>query len=149
MNVKFVTMRPHSLKLKLLVSNPATSLRKPLPATDGQVLQAMRGKRYWRAAIWLIAWSPALFALGQTFIGQPLLSPLTSGLILLVTGLLAGLRISADSVQSYMAELQRKNNFLAALSRGLAEQNLRYLRRFQADLGDDSVLGDPSESEQI
>ena len=89
-------------------------------------------------------WLPALFALWQLPHDEPLLSPLTSGLILLAIGVVVGLRIGTDSATRYVKDLARMNKFLAELNSELVHQNHELLKSVldqEADLppvGEDS-----------
>jgi hypothetical protein len=78
----------------------------------------------WATASALMAW-----LLWQTTASEPLLPHVASGLLLLVVGVLAGLRIAADSAAAYIRDLQRLNKLLADQQRELEEANWRLLQR--------------------
>lgn len=94
---------------------------------------------------WLLAWVPALIAAWQLSVDQPWIPPLVCGVLLLVTGLISGLRISADSVHGYMSELQRKNRYLAELCTDLAQHNLTFLHCLLSEKGNGSEYSEKND----
>lgn len=94
----------------------------------------------WKPLVWLIYSFPAIFAIWQLFQNTPFIPPLVSGLFLMFVGLLVGLRISANSADRYMRDLQRKNRFLADLTRDLATRNHEFMISMMDEDVDDSQV---------
>lgn len=91
--------------------------------------------------LWLVPC--ALLVLWDQQAELPMLPSWTSGTLLIGLGLLAGLRISADSAAHFSGDLMRLNRFLAGQNRDLAEANHSYLKRFQSgELDEDFQLCD-------
>ena len=72
---------------------------------------------------WLATAALLAFLLWQTAVVEPLWPRTVSGSLLAVIGLLAGLRISADSATEYMKDLHRLNKVLADQNQQLQEAN--------------------------
>jgi hypothetical protein len=75
----------------------------------------------------LLGWTIAVVAVGvllwQSTDAEPILPRWLSALLLVAIGLMAGLRIGADSASLYIRDLQRHNRVLAAQNRELEEAN--------------------------
>lgn len=82
----------------------------------------------WTTAIAIVAW-----LLWQTTVSQPLLPRWASGGLLLVVGVLAGLRIAADSAADYIRDLQRLNKLMADQQLELEEANWQLLQRASSE----------------
>ena len=80
-----------------------------------------------------VGWATSIaFLFWQTIAAEPLLPPLVSALLLLLVGVLMGLRIAADASAEYIADLQRLNKVLSEQQQGLEEANLLLLKRANA-----------------
>ena len=95
----------------------------------------------WKFLFWLVLWLPALYALWQLPQDYPVLSPLGSGLILLATGVLVGMRIGSDSATRFVKDLYRMNKFLAEMNADLAHHNHEMLKSMlaQEDTGEEAA----------
>ena len=100
----------------------------------------------------LVAW-----AMWQLVAPEPFISPLASGLILVVLGGLAGLRIGTESFGRFVKDLTALNKYLGEQNRDLAEMNQVLLKDLltrredtQDSAGSDSTLeGQTAASESM
>ena len=83
----------------------------------------------WIATAGLIA-----FLLWQTAAAVPLWSPAVSGLLLVVIGILVGLRIGADSLAAYNTDVHRLNKRLADQNRELQDANAILLKQVSSEV---------------
>lgn len=95
-----------------------TSWRKPLSCVN--------------IIAWLLLLSFAAAALWQLRVVDPALPRWISGLMLVVSGLLAGLRIGAESAIRFAGDLIRLNKYLAEQNRDLVETNHELLKSILA-----------------
>jgi hypothetical protein len=65
----------------------------------------------------------------QTAAADPFWPPAVSALLLVIIGVLAGLRLGADSAAAYTKDLQRLNKVLADQNRELEDANAMLLRQ--------------------
>lgn len=79
--------------------------------------------------VWLVLLLPTAWAASQLATSEPLMPPLSAGLLLLVVGGLAGLRIGADSVRHFVRELTALNKYLGEQNHDLVEMNHHLLRQ--------------------
>jgi hypothetical protein len=82
----------------------------------------------WIATIGLVG-----FLLWQIAVAEPLWPAAISGLLLAVIGVLAGLRIGADSAAAYMADVHRLNKLLAEQNRELQDANAILLKQVSSE----------------
>jgi hypothetical protein len=86
-----------------------------------------------RIAGWAAAVALAALLLWQATAPEPLLPHGASALLLLLIGVLAGLRISTDSAAAYIKDLQRLNKLMADQQRDLEEANWMLLKRANSE----------------
>jgi hypothetical protein len=82
---------------------------------------------------WIATTGMLAFLLWQLTVAAPLWPPALSGLLLIVIGVLAGLRIGADSAAAYMRDVQRLNKILAEQNRELQEANAILLKQLSSE----------------
>ena len=82
----------------------------------------------WNATTGLVA-----FLLWQIASAEPLWTPAVSGLLLVVIGVLAGLRIGADSAAAYTKDVHRLNKLLADQNRELQDANAILLKQISSE----------------
>jgi hypothetical protein len=82
-----------------------------------------------RLAAWITTTAVLAFLLWQAAMAEPFLPRAVSGVLLVVISILAGLRISADSANAYMQDLERVNKMLADQNRELEDANAMLLRQ--------------------
>ena len=75
----------------------------------------------------LVLVPPMAWAVWQLVSPEPLILPVTAGILLLVLGGLAGLRIGTDSVGRFVKELIGLNKYLGEQNLDLVEMNLKLL----------------------
>ncbi len=80
--------------------------------------------------VWLVLAIPAGWAIWQLQLPDPVVSAPFLGLLLLILGLLAGLRLASDGLHRLLQDLIRVNRTLAEQYDEIAEKN----RRLQAEL---------------
>jgi hypothetical protein len=85
----------------------------------------------------LIGWATALtlsaLLLWQSAVPDSLLPHVVNALLLLLIGVLAGLRIATDSSAAYIQDLQRLNKVMANQQRDLEEANWTLITRANAE----------------
>jgi len=88
---------------------------------------------------WLLLLPFAVFALWQLQVAAPAIPRWSSGLILAVAVLLAGLRIGAESAGRFVGDLIRLNKYLAEQNRDLVETNHELLKSILSQDNQDSL----------
>jgi hypothetical protein len=85
------------------------------------------------------------WALWQLATQDPLIPPLAAGLLLVILGSLAGLRIGTDSVGRFLKELTALNKYLGERNRDLAEMNHTLLKQLSLKQAEpqDSTMCEP------
>jgi hypothetical protein len=86
-----------------------------------------------KLAGWTTTSALVALLLWQVVATQPLIPPLVSALLLGIIGLLAGLRIGADSCLAYISDLQRNNKVLAEQQRELEDANAMLLKQISSE----------------
>lgn len=81
---------------------------------------------------WAVLTSLTVVGLWQLVATDPWLPSVAAGLMLLLTGTLAGLRWGADSSALLIAELVRTNRYLGAQNQDLADLNQAFMHEPQA-----------------
>ena len=82
---------------------------------------------------WIATTGLVALLLWQTAAAEPLWPSAVSGLLLIVIGVLAGLRLGADSAASYMKDVQRLNKVLDEQNAELQESNAILLKQISSD----------------
>ena len=78
---------------------------------------------------WIATTVLLAFLLWQVAANQPLWPPVVSALLLIVIGVLAGLRVGADSLAAYTNDVHRRNKLLADQNRELQDANATLLKQ--------------------
>lgn len=79
--------------------------------------------------VWSVLLVPTTCAIWQTQAQEPFLSPLAIGILLLLVGIIAGLRLATDSATRFVRDLTVLNKYLAEQNRDLAEMNRLLLQK--------------------
>ena len=82
---------------------------------------------------WVATTGLVAFLLWQIASAEPLWTPAVSGLLLVVIGVLAGLRIGADSAAAYTTDVHRLNKLLADQNRELQDANAILLKQVSSE----------------
>jgi hypothetical protein len=82
---------------------------------------------------WIVTIGLLAFLLWQLTIAQPLWPPAISGLLLVIVGVLAGLRMGADSATAYTNDVHRLNKVLAEQNSELQEANAILLKQVSSE----------------
>lgn len=103
---------------------------------------------------WFILTCAVVAALWQLVAPQPSLSPLAAGLMLLLVGILGGMRIATDSLSRFLKDLITINRHQSERNEDLADVNVMMLREI-VSLAEDGSRGamedteESSESDQL
>jgi hypothetical protein len=83
---------------------------------------------------WIATTGLVAFLLWQIAAVGPLWPPAISGLLLVLVGILAGLRIGADSAAAYTRDVHRLNKLLADQNRDLQDANAILLKQVSSEV---------------
>jgi hypothetical protein len=81
---------------------------------------------------WLMTTAVLAFLIWQTSAADPLWPRAASGFLLVIISFLAGMRLSSDSSNAYMQDLQRLNKYLADQNQELQDANSLLLNQVAA-----------------
>lgn len=76
---------------------------------------------------WLVFATVIVFAFAELLSAAPFFSPFLAGAVLLVVGVLAGLRWATDAASRLISDLARKNAYLAEQNDQLSDLNYELL----------------------
>ena len=87
-----------------------------------------------RLAGWIATVIAMMFLFWQTIVEIPIWPRPLSALLLLLLGVLAGIRIGADSAAAYIKDLQRTNKVVVDQNRELQQANAMLLKEVSSEL---------------
>jgi hypothetical protein len=88
---------------------------------------------HWRFIGLVVVTVVGALASWQLIAGDPWLPPIATGLVLLIFGLVAGIRVGYESARKFVEDATRTNKLLAEQNRDLVELNQRLLREMLPD----------------